>query len=69
MNDINKALEATADFAYSDLPEKLAEIYKSTGVLPDFTLGFLIGLLEDEEYLNSIIDTAINLQKENENGY
>lgn len=28
--DFNKALEVTADFVYNDLPEKLAEIYKST---------------------------------------
>ncbi|MGN0502198.1 MAG: hypothetical protein ACI4HN_04690 [Ruminococcus sp.] len=63
MDDINKALEATADFAYNDLPEKLAEIYKSTGIFPELTLGFLVGLLDEEEHLNSIIDTANKLTK------
>lgn len=61
--DINKALEATADFIYNDLPEMLAEIYKSTGVLPELTLGVLIELLDEEEHRNSIIDTANKLTK------
>lgn len=61
--DINKALESTADFIYNDLPKKLAEIYKSTGVLPEFTLGVLVGLLDEEENVDSIIDTANKLTR------
>lgn len=63
MSDINKALEATADFGYNDLLEKLAEIYKSTGVLPGFTLRFLVGLLDEKEHVNGVIDTANKLTK------
>lgn len=65
--DFIGASDRILNFAENELTNKLVEIYKSTGISPFDTLGFLLCHLDDETNCEIIINKANKLTEQNDN--